>query len=332
MKPLFSTEEVHPRDRFAYWHNVACRRIVKHDSRPQSRREFHAALQSGALAGMEFLLFENAPMRVERTSSHIALEAHDDLFVLRQMSGTLVLEQDGRETTLDPGEMALIDSTRPYSGKFFGGSELLLVKAPRRVLEARVGNTRPLLARRLRPLEAESGLASSYLAALPQLLERLQPANHCMIEDQLLDLVAVALAKGAEAQRPKVSSARGLAVASLRAAIEARLTDPSLDSATAAAAAGISVRYANSILAQEGTSIMRLVQSRRLERCRQALLNPDQAHRTLTDIAFGWGFSDMTHFARRFKTTYGLSPSDYRRTAGAGVSGAVAAATRSDQT
>jgi AraC family transcriptional activator of tynA and feaB len=38
-----------------------------------------------------------------------------------------------------------------------------------------------------------------------------------------------------------------------------------------------------------------------------------QAGRTLSEIAYAWGFSDMTHFSRRFKAAYGVLPSDYRR-------------------
>jgi AraC-like DNA-binding protein len=79
------------------------------------------------------------------------------------------------------------------------------------------------------------------------------------------------------------------------AAIEARLTDPALDAGAVATAAGISVRYVNAVLAREGTSIVRLIQARRLARCRKALEDPLQSHRTLSEIAYGWGFSDMTH-------------------------------------
>jgi AraC-like DNA-binding protein len=79
-----------------------------------------------------------------------------------------------------------------------------------------------------------------------------------------------------------------------------------------AATAGVSVRYANPLLTQEGTSIVRLVQSRRLDRCHRALKDPLQAHRTVTEIASSRGFSDMTYFGRRFKAAYGILPSELR--------------------
>ena len=46
METVFSTSEVHVRDRFDYWHDVACRSIVNHDSRPECRLTFNAAISS----------------------------------------------------------------------------------------------------------------------------------------------------------------------------------------------------------------------------------------------------------------------------------------------
>ena len=65
----------------------------------------------------------------------------------------------------------------------------------------------------------------------------------------------------------------------LKAVIEAKLHDPYFKPMLAAAAAGISVRYANALLAQEGTSLERFIMRRRFLHCRQALEDPAQMHR-----------------------------------------------------
>jgi AraC-like DNA-binding protein len=48
-------------------------------------------------------------------------------------------------------------------------------------------------------------------------------------------------------------------------------------------------------------------------RCQKAFDDPSQTHRTISEIAYGWGFSDMTHFGRKFKAAYGLSPREFRK-------------------
>lgn len=313
MERLFSTAQVHPRDRFDYWHNVACKNLIVHDATPECRPTFQAELHAGALADLSLVLFETAPMTVSHTQYHCARMQSDEAFVCRLISGQLVLEQAGREVVMEAGDMTLLDPLLPYEGKVSAGVKLLVLKASRRSMEARVGRITDMVTRTMKPAEAEHGLASAFLAMLPDYAGQLGTVAIETVKNQTLDLIAVSLAKTQERPRPYLSSAKASALLNVRAAIEARLTDPRLDAETVAAAAGVSVRYANALLAQEGTSIVRLIQSRRLACCHRALQDPLQAHRNVSEIASAWGFSDMTHFGRRFKTAYGVLPSELRR-------------------
>lgn len=99
----------------------------------------------------------------------------------------------------------------------------------------------------------------------------------------------------------------------LRAVIESRLSDPGLDSETAAGCAGMSVRYANALLEADGTSLAKLIRELRLAKCRAALADPAQDHRTISEIAFGWGFKDLTHFGKVFGAAFGVTPRAFRQ-------------------
>jgi AraC family transcriptional activator of tynA and feaB len=315
MKIVLSTAEIHPRDRFLYWHEVACRHLVDHDSSPECRASFRAELQAGALSDIGLVLFANASMTISHARQHAARANPEELFVCRQLGGRLVLDQEAREVVLEPGDMTLLDPRLPYSGRFSEDSRLLVLKVPRYALEARIGKTRTMVSRLIKPSNAENGLTAAFLALLPSHADGLSRASEQIVREQALDLIAVSLANATAGTRARISSARSVTLVNVRAVIEARLTDPALDSATVAAAAGVSVRYANAILANEDTSIMRLVQARRLERCRRALEDPLQAHRRVSEIAYSWGFSDMTHFGRRFKAVYGQLPRECRKRA-----------------
>jgi AraC family transcriptional activator of tynA and feaB len=59
--------------------------------------------------------------------------------------------------------------------------------------------------------------------------------------------------------------------------------------------------------------VNKLLQARRLERCRHILANPLYGQLSISSIAFSWGFTDMTHFARRFRKAFGVLPSHYRK-------------------
>lgn len=313
MNLVFSTADVPRRDRFDYWHSVACQNVTYHDSKPHSRPEFHAELRSGFLVDLGFVEFSNAAMDVVHCTAHAANANPDEVLICRQAAGVLALEQDGRDAFLEPGDMTLLDPCLPYTGKFSANSRLLVVKAPRRQLEARIGQLRAFAARTLRPVEAEIELTSSFLATLPMLLDRLGSVAEETVRSQTLDLIALSLGKSGGEQVQRASSARSLVRMKVRAAIEKYLQEPQVDTESVAAAAGVSVRYANAVLADESTSISRLIQERRLIRCKRALEDLAQSHRTVSEIAYNWGFSDMTHFGRKFKKAFGQLPSEYRR-------------------
>jgi hypothetical protein len=57
VQTLFSTNNVHPRDRFDCWHSIACKTVINHDSRPECRASFQAELQWGTLGDLELVLF-----------------------------------------------------------------------------------------------------------------------------------------------------------------------------------------------------------------------------------------------------------------------------------
>jgi AraC family transcriptional regulator, positive regulator of tynA and feaB len=310
VETVFSTKQVHPRDRFDYWHSIACKKIVDHDSQPEDRLRFEAEIEAGCLGKLELVQFHNSPMQVSHSTGHISRAGSDHLFVCQQMTGLLFGEQSARQITLGAGDMMLLDPLLPYEGRFSLDSKTLVLKVPRRELEARVGKTQDMLARAIKPVSAENCLTTLLLAKLPSVAGKMEAVSEEIVGNNALDLIALSLAKSIEGFRPRVSSAKAMVLVNIRSTIEARLRDPSLDAQTVADAVGVSVRYANEVLTEHDTSIMRLIQVRRLARCRYALQDPNQAHRTVSEIAYGWGFSDMTHFGRRFKKAYGVSPSE----------------------
>jgi AraC family transcriptional regulator, positive regulator of tynA and feaB len=312
MKRIFSTLNVHPRDRFDFWHSIACSTIVGHDSIPARRNLFSADIDVGALAEIGVVRFENSPMRVSRTAAQVAQACSDELFVCRQDSGSLSINQDGHSVIVRAGELSLLDPLMPYAADF-EQSQTLVLKIPRRSLEARLGPSRPLIGKSFGLATPFQKWVSSFLATLPGVVEKLGQPAEMVLQAQIMDLIALSLAEAGAASRPRISSARSVALLAVRAAIEARLTDPSLNSSIVANAAGVSVRYANALLATDGESIMSFILARRLDRCLAALEDRKQDHRTISDIALGWGFSDMTHFGRRFKAKYKILPSECRK-------------------
>src|SRR5262249_10509875 len=118
---------------------------------PADRKTFHAKIQSASLADIQLVQFENAPVRNDIAARHIAHAIGEEILVRRQIAGGFVGEQEGREALLESGDMVLFDPRRPMHGKYLSNARQLVLKVPRRELEARVGDVRGMLACPIKP-------------------------------------------------------------------------------------------------------------------------------------------------------------------------------------
>ena len=75
----------------------------------------------------------------------------------------------------------------------------------------------------------------------------------------------------------------------------------------------MSPRYLHWLFEPTNETVNQFVFNQRLNLCARDLLNPRMQHRKLADIALFWGFSDATHFSKRFKLQYGVSPRAFRK-------------------
>lgn len=98
----------------------------------------------------------------------------------------------------------------------------------------------------------------------------------------------------------------------VKAYIRLHLRDPDLTIDRIAAALSCSKRYLHMCFADEGLSITEFIWTERLEQCRRELESEALPGRTLTEVAFSWGFNSSSHFSRLFKKRFGAPPSRTR--------------------
>jgi AraC-like DNA-binding protein len=315
MKLVFSTSDVHARDRLAYWREQATRATVAHEFDSHVGRAFQGRISVGTLGTLALSTIESDACAVRRTEHYIERASDDDLLLSLQLGGSLSLHQDGRDAIANLNDLFVLDPRRPFFVDVKSPMHALLIKVPRWELQSRLGDVRALTARPVSPNAPIAALASGFIAMLPKRVDALDVATGTKVAQQVLDLVALAFGAEQQGGKSALSSSRMSTLLRVKAVIEARLGEPGLRPAHAAAAAGISVRYANALLACEGTSLERFIMQRRLQHCRRTLEDAGQAFRTVSDIAYSFGFSDMSHFTRRFKAQFGCSPSTCRQRA-----------------
>lgn len=90
-------------------------------------------------------------------------------------------------------------------------------------------------------------------------------------------------------------------------------TDPRLDPAMVAKALGISIRQLHQLFEPTGTTFARHLATLRLEQARLLL---QQERGTVINVALACGFDSIATFNRSFRRSFGLSPTELRRSNG----------------
>ncbi|MBS9476967.1 acetamidase/formamidase family protein [Ancylobacter radicis] len=225
------------------------------------------------------------------------------------------LAEGRRAAEFADGDLWVSDPSSQGSVQFRNDFELLLLQVPRERLIGRFGRgtTLPTLV---------LGESVSATAARPML--RALAANFAMMEDGDLmaaetaatELVLSALLAEARPEEDSATQVQAAHFARVCAQIEARLREPDLSIADIAKAEGLSPRYIQRLFEGQDRAFSDHVRHRRLEHCRLDLVNPQHADRSIAEIGFRWGFPDQAHFSRVFSGAYGISPRDFRKTAG----------------
>ena len=137
-------------------------------------------------------------------------------------------------------------------------------------------------------------------------------AEEC-IADNVSRLVAVALGIAPERHGQGRDALRNAKFARVLRYIDSHLAEPGLMTPAAVAAKlGMSVRSLHLLFEHRGASFGQWVKRRRIEEIKSLLANPSAANRSIAEIAFAWGFDDLSTFYRAFQSIYGVKPGDVR--------------------
>ncbi|NUS85248.1 MAG: helix-turn-helix domain-containing protein [Streptomyces sp.] len=217
---------------------------------------------------------------------------------------------------LGPGDLTLWWGAEPLEAVAVvreGTPRATVLHLPPSLLPLHHSRLRELMAR---PLSSTSGVAALLACHMRDLVEHsatVRLAQLAWLKQAAVSLVAALLTGATEELREESSLRRETLLRIGKTHIELHLDDPSLSPTTIAAALHISVRYLHCVFQQDLMTVNRYVQTRRLERCRRDLADPEKEGLSVEVIRTRWGFQDATVFSRAFKKAYGTTPGEYRR-------------------
>jgi AraC-like DNA-binding protein/mannose-6-phosphate isomerase-like protein (cupin superfamily) len=304
--------DVPERDRIDVLYETVWTHVVPVEMTLPDPADVDVELRVGQAGPLNVSSARTSPIAMERTSALVRRDHVPQVFLAVQVAGATVIEQDGRQALLGPGDMSFYDSTRPYRIENRGASEVHYVRVSRESLGLPERRLDPMVAVRIdaatNPLAAAVGSFFGTLATSDALDH---PDAARLVAEPGIELVRALLTVQAGAAAP--GSLEGSLVPRVRQYVRDHLRERDLGPQRIAAAHHVSVRHLYAVLAAAGVSLHATIRDQRLEGARRDLRDARLAHQAVATIGRRWGFTDPSHFGRAFKAAHGVTPAEWRR-------------------
>jgi AraC-like DNA-binding protein len=217
------------------------------------------------------------------------------------VSGDGYLAQEGRQTRLQSGDMVIYDGARPF--EFAMGTEkIYLARLPRKSLLSRCPEAEHMTAQLIDP-RRPGVIALRSMMDESANTEFSDPDAEVRYSGALLDVLALSLASPTSKATAVEKNDLYTRVLSY---LRENYTDPLLNLHVLAMAHHVSERTLTRAFAQHNQTPMDVLRRVRLQASHRALTEGRVGN--VTSAALDAGFSDLSHFSRVFRATYGCTP------------------------
>lgn len=307
-----STEQFEPRLRVSAF-EAAAAAICKLEIVPQTRESYASTTVIKILPEVVTARTSHSASVTTRTRSMAADEADNLLIHIPLNGGFSMAQMGGQSIECKAGEIYLDPNEVAGRAQFHAAqTDMFYVSIPRAAL-ARSSDALNGRLRQALPVSPQWRMFIRYAQSLDAEAEGLSHAERTTCAAHLHELARLALSADDTARL--AGQGRGVRAArlgALKAEIETHLTNPGLSQAGIAAGQGISERYVRALFAEDGTTFRDYVTRRRLQLVHRKLCDPAQDRRTVSDLAMGAGFGDLSWFNKCYRQLFGETPSDTR--------------------
>jgi AraC-like DNA-binding protein len=308
----YTTKSVPRGAKVAFWNGLHSRLFQPVQITPQDSLTFDAEAGTEVLGPVTFTRTSSPPATIELAGDDSPLRYS---LVLPIAGGNIHVSYHGTEAELEAGDFVIIDSRPPSRLSFAQANQSIILTLTPATLSAHLADAERLCGV---PVHGEGGMgrvAAGMIKCLWQeLVVGLPSEMGATIASNLLDVIATAYATEHRIDIHGATRAKARKL-QVKRFVEAHLRDPRLSPKFIADSLQLSSRYVRLLFAEEEEHLSSYILRRRLEKCAEQIRRTAWTRTTISDVAFSWGFSSMSHFARVFRAQYGMTAREYRRTA-----------------
>jgi AraC family transcriptional activator of tynA and feaB len=310
-----STSGLTPKRQVQCWTDALTDLCGHFDVDPMEASSFEAQVNYTTVSRLKLCQIEASQHRIAHTVARARLSEHPYIKILFQTHGISYFEQNGRHIEIAPGDCLAYDVSCPHTIISPAHTRHEVVIVPKDLLQERGFRLSKMSACKLSARTGTGRIAHDFVLAAFDEAAKLSPYNAVGVADSLIDLLLLPL------READTMFDRGGAEATyIRAQffIREHLRDPDLSIDRISAALGCTKRYLHMLFSDRGMTVSDYIWRARLQNCRHEL--ETQAGKTITDVAFSWGFSSSSHFSRVFRKYFGIVPSSIHKAQHAGLS------------
>ena len=303
-----STSGMTPKRQVQCWTDALTDLCGHFDVDPLEASTFDGRINYTTVSRLKLCQIETSQHRIAHTAASAGLSEHPYVKILFQTHGISYFEQDGRHIEIAPGDCLAYDVSCPHTIISPAHTRHEVVIVPKDLLQERGFRLAKMSACKLSARTGTGRIAHDFVHAAFDEATKLSPHNAVGVADSLIDLLLLPL------READTMFDRGGAEATyIRAQffIREHLRDPDLSIDRISAALGCTKRYLHMLFSDRGMTVSDYIWRTRLQNCRHEL--ETQAGKTITDVAFSWGFSSSSHFSRVFRKYFGIVPSSIHK-------------------
>jgi len=303
----WSTEAIREHERFSYWREALCQAVfnLSIEARPEN---FAARITSRSSGVLRFATSESSGYQVVRTQRDIDTAPNDHYSVFLQLSGHSVITQGDEALAFLPSDIAISDGRFPFTADMRGNGYRAIAVVPREMVDRRAPWLRGKSLHKLAADQAFVDLAKRHILELTAPDSTLSEGATGLLTENLCNLLALASANDVTTNRLQPE----LQMEAILAFCRQNLHDAELTPQRVADRFGISVRTLHLRFAQVGETFGRWLLEHRLDACGAALRDENQRGVNISDIAYRWGFNDLSHFNKVFRARFDRTPREWR--------------------
>ena len=293
---------------FAVYREGVCSSYMPWTPEPvEHETPFEGRIESIGLRECAVGVSTTTGLRAIKSKANIAASPTESLYGNYILSGEMSLEQADRRNVAGIGDLILYHSHKPIHLTEKAGA--LNRSVGFCIPISRFVDVRGMPGRSLNTVVPGDRLIeplSSCLRMLASNLRSSSPDELASVFEACVALLPLSLGCFSAEPLPH-RGARGPAGAML-GAIDDLLAEPDLSPSLVAAELGVSTRQLHKQFARLGTSFGRYVMVERLERVRAELTSGCGRRVPISELAFRWGFNDLSTFNRAFRRHFGAQP------------------------